>query len=157
LNNLNYERLNHLLFESVLIKERIVEEDPTEQGIRKALNLGHTIGHAIESFSYETNHPVLHGYAIAWGLVCELYLSFRKTGFNQDKLTKTIYFIKENYGVFPFDCNQYDRLYELMQHDKKNESAEINFTLLSDIGDVKINQTASKDEIFEALDFCRAL
>ena len=154
-DNVDYEALKDLMMTSVGIKEKIVEQDPTEKGIRKALNLGHTIGHAMESFSYEINRPVLHGYAIAWGLVCELYLSFRKTGFNQDKLTKTIHFIKENYGVFPFDCNQYDRLYELMQHDKKNESAEVNFTLLSDTGDIKINQTASKEEIFEALDFYR--
>ena len=154
-DSVDYEALKDLMMTSVGIKEKIVEQDPTEKGIRKALNLGHTIGHAMESFSYEINHPVLHGYAIAWGLVCELYLSFRKTGFNQDKLIKTIHFIKENYGVFSFDCNQYDRFYELMQHDKKNESSEINFTLLSDTGDIKINQTASKEEIFEALDFYR--
>jgi len=139
----------------IFIKEDIVQQDPTEKGIRKALNLGHTIGHAFESLSYELNRPVLHGYAVAWGLVCELYLSFKKTGFPQDKLTKTIYFIKENYGVFPLDCKQYERLYELMQHDKKNESAEVNFTLLGNIGNIKINQTANKEEIFEALDFYR--
>jgi len=139
----------------IFVKEDIVKQDPTEKGIRKALNLGHTIGHAFESLSHEMNHPVLHGYAVAWGLVCELYLSFKKTGFPQEKLTKTIYFIKENYGVFSFDCNLYERLYELMQHDKKNDSLEVNFTLLSDIGNIKINQTATKEEIFEALDFYR--
>jgi len=152
-DEVDYGTLKDLMVTSVGIKEKIVEQDPTEKGIRKALNLGHTIGHAFESLSYEINSPVLHGYAIAWGLVCELYLSFKKTGFEQEKLTKTIRFIKENYGVFRFDCKQYDRLYELMQHDKKNESAEVNFTLLSDIGDIKINQTASKEEIFDALDF----
>ena len=155
IDNVDYEALKDLVVTSVGIKENIVEQDPTEKGIRKALNLGHTIGHAFESLSYEINHPELHGYAIAWGLVCELYLSFKKTGFNQDKLTKTIHFIKENYGIFSFDCQQYDRLYKLMQHDKKNESADINFTLLSDTGDIKINQTASKEEIFDALDFYR--
>ncbi len=153
--NVDYEVLKDLAVTSVSIKENIVEQDPTEKGIRKALNLGHTIGHAFESLSYELNHPVLHGYAVAWGLVCELYLSFKKTGFNQDKLTKTIHFIKENYGVFSLDCKQYDRLYELMQHDKKNESTEVNFTLLGNIGDIRINQTANKEEIVEALDFYR--
>jgi 3-dehydroquinate synthase len=152
-DDVDYGTLKDLMVTSVGIKEKIVEQDPTEKGIRKALNLGHTIGHAFESLSYEINCPVLHGYAIAWGLVCELYLSFKKTGFEQNKLTKTIRFIKENYGIFRFDCKQYDRLYELMQHDKKNESAEVNFTLLSDIGNIKINQTASKEEIFDALDF----
>ncbi len=154
-DEIDYEILKDLIETSVEIKEKIVEQDPTEKGIRKALNLGHTAGHAFESISYELNRPVLHGYAVAWGMVCELYLSFKKTGFPQEKLTQTVRFIKENYGAFIFDCKQYDRLYELMQHDKKNESAEINFTLLSDIGNIKINQTANKEEIFEALDFYR--
>ena len=154
-DTIDYQRLNELLFESVLIKERIVNEDPTEQGIRKALNLGHTFGHAFESFSYELKQPVSHGYAVAWGLVCELYLSFVKLGFDKDVLSKVIRFIKDNYCVFPFDCKQYDRLFELMQHDKKNESATINFTLLKAAGEIEINQTADKKEIEEALDFYR--
>jgi 3-dehydroquinate synthase len=108
-DNVDYEQLNKLLYESVLIKEQIVEKDPTEQGIRKALNLGHTFGHAFESLSYELKRPVLHGYAVAWGLVCELYLSFIKLGFDKDVLLKVIRFIKEKYGVFPFDCNQHER------------------------------------------------
>jgi 3-dehydroquinate synthase len=155
LDNINYERLNNLLFDSVLIKEQIVEEDPTEQGIRKALNLGHTFGHAFESFSYELERPVSHGYAVAWGLVCELYLSFIQLGFDKDVLMKIARFVKENYGVFNFNCNQYERLFELMQHDKKNESKNINFTLLKAIGEIEINQTANKQQIEEALDFYR--
>lgn len=154
-DNIEYDRLRDMLVTSVGVKERIVEEDPTEKGIRKALNLGHTIGHAIESISYELEKPILHGYAVAWGLVCELYLSFKKMNFPQDDLTGAVRFIKENYGTFYFDCKQYDRLYELMTHDKKNEKGEINFTLLDGIGEVRINQTASKQEIFESFDFYR--
>jgi 3-dehydroquinate synthase len=152
---IDYSRLNDLLFESVLVKERIVEEDPTEQGIRKALNLGHTFGHAFESFSHEINRPVPHGYAVAWGTVCELYLSFIKLGFDKNILMKIARFVKENYGAFALDCNQYPRLYELMQHDKKNETGSINFTLLKAVGEIEINQTASKLEIEETLDFYR--
>ena len=155
LDNIDYQRLNNLLFESVLIKERIVEEDPTEQGIRKALNLGHTFGHAFESLSHELKQPVPHGYAVAWGLVCELYLSFIKLGFDKGVLSKVIRFVKENYGVFPLGCNQYERLFELMKHDKKNESKNINFTLLKAVGEIEINQTADKKEIEEVLDFYR--
>jgi len=155
LDEVDYDRLNNLLFDSVMIKEQIVKEDPTEQGIRKALNLGHTFGHAFESFSHELKRPVPHGYAVAWGLVCELYLSFIKLGFDKEVLSKVIRFVKENYGVFPFNCNQYERLFELMQHDKKNESATINFTLLKAAGKIEINQTADKKEIEEALDFYR--
>jgi 3-dehydroquinate synthase len=155
LETIDYKKLNDLLFESVLVKERIVEEDPTEQGIRKALNLGHTFGHAFESLSYEINRPVPHGYAVAYGLVCELYLSFIKWGFDKNYLLKITRFVKENYGTFTFDCSQYQHLYELMQHDKKNESGLINFTLLKAIGEIEINQTASQREIDETLDFYR--
>ena len=63
--------------------------------------------------------------------------------------------LKEHYGVMPFDCKQYERLYEFMKHDKKNSAGIINFTLLTEIGDIQINQSASKDEIFEMLDFYR--
>ena len=154
-DDVNYELLNNLLFDSVLIKERIVEEDPTEQGIRKALNLGHTFGHAFESLALENKQPVQHGYAVAWGLVCELYLSFIQSGFDKNSLMKIARFIKEHYGVFAFDCSYYRRIYELMQHDKKNETGIINFTLLKAIGDIQINQTADKEIIEEVLDFYR--
>ena len=140
---------------SVQVKENIVEQDPLEHGIRKALNLGHTVGHAFESLALAEGRPVLHGYAVAWGIVCELYLSYIKVGFPKDKMRQTIQFVKENYGGFAFNCKQYDQLYELMKHDKKNTSGVINFTLLKEVGDICLNQTADKDTIFEMFDFYR--
>lgn len=153
--HIDYEELKQLVGHSVQIKEEIVAQDPFEHGIRKALNLGHTAGHAIESLALAENRPLLHGYAVAWGIVCELYLSHIKAGFPKEKMRQTIQFIKENYGAFAFDCKQYDRLYEFMQHDKKNSAGVINFTLLTDIGDIRINQTADKETIFEMFDFYR--
>lgn len=152
---IDYARLKQLVGQSVQVKEDIVEQDPFEHGIRKALNLGHTVGHAFESLALAEDRHVLHGYAVAWGIVCELYLSHIKVGFPKDKMRQTIQFIKENYGTFAIDCNKYDRLYEYMQHDKKNTAGVINFTLLKEVGDVSINQTASKEEIFEMFDFYR--
>ena len=149
------ETLSQLLGESVAVKERIVKEDPTEQGIRKALNLGHTVGHAFESLALSEHRTVLHGYAVAWGLVCELYLSTVRTGFPTDKLHQTVSYIREHYGQFVFDCKQYDQLGELMTHDKKNTAGQVNFTLLGDVGDIRINQNATKEEVFEMLDFYR--
>ena len=146
--------LSRMVADSVAVKERIVTEDPTEQGIRKALNLGHTVGHAFESFALK-RQPVLHGYAVAWGLICELYLSCMKTGFPTDKMHQTVRFIKEHYGMMTITCDDYPTLLELMTHDKKNVAGIINFTLLGGIGDIRINQTANKDEIYEALDFYR--
>lgn len=151
----DYVALNQLVAESVAVKERIVEEDPKEQGIRKALNLGHTIGHAFESLSFTRQRPLLHGHAVAAGLVAELYLSYKETGFPMHTLTQAVSFIKEYYPVFQFGCNDYDALYELMTHDKKNENGIINFTLLSDIGEVRINQSVSKERVLESLDFYR--
>ena len=155
LENLDFDKLKTLLETTIRIKERIVEQDPFEANIRKALNLGHTFGHAFESWSYKTDKPVLHGYAVMWGLLCELYLSFVKLDFPKDELLRLKYLIKEYYGTFEFSCKEYDALFELMTHDKKNDSKEINFTLLADIGDIRINQTATQDEIFECFDFFR--
>lgn len=151
----DYADLKSMVVRSVQIKEKIVEEDPLEHGIRKALNLGHTVGHAFESLALAENRPVLHGYAVAWGIVCELYLSYIKVGFPKNKMRQTIQFIKGNYGGFPLECKQYDPLYELMKHDKKNTADVINFTLLKEVGDICLNQTADKETIFEMLDFYR--
>lgn len=148
-------QLQRMVAESIKVKERIVTEDPHEHGIRKALNLGHTVGHALESFAMKHGRPVLHGYAVAYGMVCELYLSARKTDFPTDKMHQTVRFILDHYGRLPYTCDDYPELLELMRHDKKNTSGIINFTLLGGIGDIRINQTATKEEIEETLDFLR--
>jgi 3-dehydroquinate synthase len=151
----DYARLNQMIARSVAIKERIVAEDPKEHGIRKALNIGHTIGHAIESLSFTTHSPLLHGHAVAVGIVGELYLSYKQCGFPQDRLTQATHYIKEHYPPFAFDCKAYDRLYEWMTHDKKNQDGIVNFTLLSDVGEICLNRSAGKELIFESLDFYR--
>lgn len=151
------DSLLSMIKESVGVKERIVSEDPHESGIRKALNLGHTAGHAFESYAMHTNRPILHGYAVAYGIICELYLSHALQGFPLDKMRQTVNFIKENYGRMNITCDDYESLYSLMKHDKKNTGNEINFTLLKDVGDIKINQTVSKELILESLDFYREI
>lgn len=151
----DYGKLQNMIADSIKVKENIVEKDPFETGIRKALNLGHTIGHAFEAFSLKENRPLLHGYAVAFGLICELYLSCIKTNFPVEKMRQTVNYIKENYGTFLFTCKDYNALINIMKHDKKNTGDTINFTLLGGIGDIRINQTATKEELFEALDFFR--
>ena len=161
--------LQRMVAESIAVKERIVTEDPHEHGIRKALNFGHTIGHALEEFALQQatpsggavvstapkNRPLLHGYAVAFGLIGELYMSARKAGFPTERLHQTARFIRENYAQTEFTCNDYPTLLNLMRHDKKNTSGVINFTLLHNIGNIRINQTATDEEICEALDFIR--
>lgn len=159
--NVDYRHLADMVGTSVAIKERVVKEDPFEHGIRKALNLGHTVGHAFESWGFRHAYSAtlpsvpLHGYAVAWGLICELYLCVTKMGFPSDKMRQTVRFIKENYGTLHITCKDYDELFEYMTHDKKNTAGVINFTLLGGIGDIRINQTATKEQIFEMLDFFR--
>ncbi|WP_278811910.1 3-dehydroquinate synthase [Leyella stercorea] len=183
--------LQRMVAASIAVKEHIVADDPHEHGIRKALNFGHTIGHALEEFSMQQpggavvstaptkqeaqkegavisarllqlarartapKNTLLHGYAVAFGLIGELYISARKAGFPTARLHQTARFIRENYGAVTFTCDDYPTLLNLMRHDKKNTSGTINFTLLHDIGDIRINQTATDEEIREALDFIR--
>ncbi len=174
------DHLQRILADSIKVKERVVTQDPQEKGPRQALNFGHTFGHAFESFSFRSVNnggeppartarndqakseyapsraqPLPHGYAVAFGLVCELYLSAVKTGFPTDTMRQTVRFIRHHYGQLDITCDDYPELIELMAHDKKNKGGVINFTLLGGIGDIRINQTASDDEIKEALDFLR--
>lgn len=151
----DYATLQNMVAKSVAIKEEIVNEDPTEKGIRKALNLGHTAGHAIESLALKEGRTILHGYAVAWGLLMELYLSARKCGFPAKEMHQMEAYIKEHYGKFLYECKHYETLCNFMSHDKKNQGGNINFTLLGGIGDIRINQTASQDEIEEMLDYYR--
>jgi 3-dehydroquinate synthase len=152
----DYEQLSGWVERSIQIKERYVLQDPQEGGIRKALNFGHTVGHAFESLALVEKRPVLHGFAVAWGMVCELYLSCILAGFPKDKMQQTAAFVRQYYGDYPLDCKQYDRLYEFMLHDKKNVTADtVNCTLLRNIGKVLIDQTVEKQELFEAFDFYR--
>lgn len=148
------KQLQRMVAESVEVKERIVQQDPTEKGLRKALNFGHTFGHAFESLALQRT-AILHGYAVAYGMICELYLSAVKTGFPSEKLRQTVNFIKENYRKMDITCDDYPHLIDLMRHDKKNVGGQINFTLLGGIGDIRINQCATEEEIKDAYDFYR--
>lgn len=152
------EALLPLLRESVTVKEKIVSADLTEQGIRKALNLGHTVGHAFESLAMARKSPVPHGYAVAWGMIVELVLSHMVLGFPSDKLHRFASYVRTNYGVFDIDCKDYPALIAAMRQDKKNASPDkINFTLLADVGQPRTDSTASEDEIKSALDIYRDL
>lgn len=151
----DFEHLQKMVVESIGVKDKVVSEDPKETGVRKALNLGHTAAHAIESLALQEGRTVLHGYAVAWGLMMELYLSARKCGFSAKDLHQLEAFVKQHYGKFHYECKHYEMLYNFMTHDKKNENGIVNFTLMGGIGDVRINQTATQEEIEEMLDYYR--
>ena len=145
------------LEQSVGVKQRIVEQDPHENGLRKALNLGHTVGHAFESTALRRGKPVPHGYAVAWGLVTELVTAHLRCGFGSELLHAVAHFVREHYGVFHITCDHYDDLLALMHHDKKSRHGEINCSLLAACGDVRLDQAVSDDEMKTALDIYRDL
>ncbi len=142
---------------SLYIKRRIVEEDPFERGLRKALNFGHTIGHAIESHLLDTTAALLHGEAIAIGMICESYLSHQLQNLSKADLDEISGFILNIYGHHPLQEVDFDRLLELMQNDKKNESGAINFTLINSIGTAIINQEVPAGHIVESLQYYNGL
>ncbi len=155
IKNADIEELKKLVVNSIHIKEHFVKADPTEKNVRKSLNFGHTIGHAFESFAMKKGRPVLHGYAVAFGMVAELYLGNKICGFPIEKIEEISDIIKSIYGKFEFNQDDFEELFFLMTHDKKNEQNKINFTLLKDIGEIEINQTCTKELIYEALNFYR--
>jgi len=145
-----------IILRSVEIKNAIVKKDPKEKGIRKALNFGHTIGHAIESYSLEGGGiHLLHGEAIGIGMVCESYLSALKCKLDKSLLGEISSFILHTFRSVKLDKFDDHRLIELMRHDKKNSKGKINFTLLSAIGKVQLDKDCSIDEIKKALNYYR--
>lgn len=148
-----------LLEKSVKVKERIVEEDPHEHGLRRALNLGHTAGHAFESLALERDTPVAHGYAVAWGILVEMIISHIERNFPSRHLYRYAEYLRTHgYGTPAVDCSDYDALIALMRHDKKNDTPDhINFTLLDAPGIPVTDCTASPEVIAEAMDIFRDL
>jgi len=152
LSKVDFADFDLLIREAVAIKNKIVQQDPSEQGIRKALNFGHTLGHAIESYflENETKSNLLHGEAIAIGMVLESYISMQKNlisvaAFDEIKAT-----IKAIFPPIIITENDLDPIINLLIHDKKNEYGNIKFSLLDGIGNSKINQEVENDLIISA-------
>jgi 3-dehydroquinate synthase len=142
---------------SLKVKQNIVQQDPFEKNVRKALNFGHTIGHAVESFFLETKNPLLHGEAIAIGMICEAFLSAEKNKLSKEALQTITDFIIKTYGKINIPNDAFSFLIKIMQQDKKNESDAINFTFLKGIGQFEINHTATEKEILGSIDFYNQL
>ena len=141
-----------LIYRSVEIKNEIVMQDPTEKNIRKSLNFGHTLGHAIESYflENETKKTVLHGEAIAAGMILESYLSWQKGLLQQEEYIQIKKCIKYIYADIIFNDEDLDPILELLIHDKKNEYGKIQFALIEGIGNIKINQEVENELINQA-------
>lgn len=152
LEQLDFEDFDALIYQSIIIKNMIVMQDPSEDGIRKALNFGHTLGHAIESYFLENDHKttLLHGEAIAAGMILESFISWQKKLLEEKEYLEIKNTINHIFDRIDFDESDLDPIQELLIHDKKNEYGTIQFALLNSIGKVKINQTAEKELITAA-------
>jgi 3-dehydroquinate synthase len=139
---------------SMEIKNYFVTEDPLDTGFRKVLNYGHTIGHAIETFSLQhDDKPLLHGEAIAIGLICESYISQKIAGLPHDELDEIVHYVLNNFDRYPFRSGNFDLIIDIMKHDKKNTGNHFNFTLLTSIGNSLINQQVDISLVRESLQF----
>ena len=154
LSTLDTNNLLELIYESIIIKNNIVTQDPTENGIRKALNFGHTLGHAIESYFLENENKktLLHGEAIAVGMVLESYISWQKKLISRDNYQEIKSTINAIFNKIIFDENDLQPILNLLIHDKKNEYGNIQFALLDGIGNIKINQSVDNEVIKQAFD-----
>lgn len=155
----DYEALDtRHIYRSVEIKNEVVTEDPQEKGLRKILNFGHTIGHAIETHSLLNDEkPLTHGEAIAIGMICEAYLSFKNHTLAKEELTDICDYILALYPEYELKKNSFDQLIEFMQSDKKNEGGQIMFSLLHSIGSCDYNRSVSVNAIFESLEYYNGL
>ncbi|WP_297518384.1 3-dehydroquinate synthase [Flavobacterium sp.] len=153
LSNLDLTDLDALIHRSVAIKNEIVSQDPTENGIRKALNFGHTLGHAIESHYLNSDTPLLHGEAIALGMLMEAFISHQKGYLSAVDLLGIKTTLQPIFDPFPITEEDQHYIREYLIHDKKNEYGQIQFALLEGIGKTKLHETVENELITAAFDF----
>ncbi|MEN9981047.1 MAG: hypothetical protein RL542_834 [Bacteroidota bacterium] len=152
ISTIDFSDLDALIHRSVAIKNEIVMQDPTEKNIRKALNFGHTLGHAIESYFLENDNKttLLHGEAIAIGMILESYISLHKNLISEAEYIQIKSVIKTIYDDITFEENDIQPILDLLIHDKKNEFGTIQFALIEGIGAIKINQLVENELILSA-------
>lgn len=146
------------IYRSVEIKNEVVTEDPQEKNVRKILNYGHTIGHAVESYSLSNDkNPLTHGEAIAIGMICEAWLSNKYNNLAKDELEDISAYILSTYPKYNIVEKSYKKLIELMQSDKKNEGGFILFSLLEKIGHCAYNCKVTDTDILASLNYYNSL
>lgn len=144
---------NDIISHSVKVKKDVVEEDPQEKGLRKILNYGHTLGHAVETYYLNKGKRILHGEAIAIGMVCEAWLSELKCGLSPKETEEIFDYINSIYDLFPIEKEAFDVILSLTTQDKKNEGNKVKASLLKEVGYCLFNIDVTRDEMIEALEY----
>jgi len=149
----NHNNIKNLIYQSVLFKNKIVENDFKENGIRKTLNLGHTIGHAVETLYLDSNNKLLHGEAIAVGLICECFLSNLKFGLPIKIVENVKKYINTYYNLPKIPLSNYDTIIKIMKKDKKNRNSKIKFSILKNIGNCLFDVDISNEDIIKSFEY----
>lgn len=159
LKNFDFENPSEeLIYRSVQIKNVVVRKDPKESGLRKILNFGHTIGHAIETHSIDHDEkPLLHGEAIAIGMICEAFLSKQHNELKTEHLNEVVESIRAVFPDYTLKEETFPNLLSIMKNDKKNVDGKIGFSLLKEIGECSFNHYIEEDSIIDALIFYQEL
>ncbi len=153
----NMENLSQYIPDSVSIKQRIVAQDPTEKGLRKVLNFGHTLGHAIESYYLHTNTQLVHGEAIAIGMQIEAYLSTLFCGLQESNLELIIQTFRNHYPNITILPDAYESIIDLTLQDKKNERGSVRFVGIKDFGEPVYDIEIEASAITKAFDYYNQL
>ncbi|MGB5237312.1 MAG: 3-dehydroquinate synthase [Flavobacteriaceae bacterium] len=142
-----FDNVNDLIYDSIQIKNGVVSQDPNEKNLRKILNFGHTLGHAIESYFLEKDkyHPLLHGEAIVAGMILESFLSHKLLGLGTNQLDDIKATLLKRYKRIDFEEEDIADILELLKFDKKNTHGNINFVLIQRIGEAVIDNRVPKE------------
>lgn len=157
LSDLTPESIAPLIERSTEIKQDVVQRDFKEQNVRKTLNFGHTVGHAIESLFLKTGRPIPHGEAIAIGMICESRLSYLNNLLPEPIANEIILQINKFFPLHDITHFQEEEILQLMINDKKNNNGEISFSLIDGIGSSCYDQRVSTEKISDSLNFYRAI
>ncbi|KXK40230.1 MAG: 3-dehydroquinate synthase [Saprospiraceae bacterium] len=152
-SNLDSLEFENIVYQSLLIKKAVTDQDPGEKGVRKILNFGHTIGHAVESYWMDSRTPLLHGEAVAIGMVSEAFLSYRVGNISETDLFDIRNSIIKLYGHHPKYVKPAEQLLDLMKSDKKNYKGEYRFSLLQSIGRAEYDVAVASEFVEESLLF----
>ncbi len=145
--------LNAIIYNSILLKNKIVKKDPFDNNIRKILNFGHSIGHAIESILLETSDELLHGEAILIGMFIESHIAYQKKLLSKTELNEIVSTLKRVFDSKPINAINATSLLEALLHDKKNTKNKFLFSLPNSIGTCKINVDVKETHLKKGLDF----
>lgn len=146
-----------IVYRSVELKNKVVKKDPADKSVRRTLNFGHTVGHAIESVLLASEADILHGEAVIAGMICESYLAFRKKMLSKKELDEVVNVLSSKFRLIPVPALLFGEVIKAALNDKKNAKQKIHCALINTIGSCKTDIPVDPMQIFDALEFYNSL